>query len=175
MRSRPIAARSRSARLSAQGRGCIAIELNGRPEQKIDHVLEGLGATAPGDPRLRINMNLLMRTRSARQNDAGVRNLTDAIERLRVGVKPAEQVVDCLAHRPCRLCASLDEAGLDAVALGAPLVLYREGAVDGTEIRIQLGVIEQMPRQAAKKRRDAKPILNPRADVGDAQLEGRMP
>src|ERR1700720_1039455 len=109
-----------SAILDGLSRGCIAIELNGRPEQKIDHVLEGLGATAPGDPRLRINMNLLMRTRSARQNDAGVRNLTDAIEPLRVGVKPAEQVVDCLAHRPCRLGASLDVAGLDSVALGAP-------------------------------------------------------
>src|SRR6202040_1069089 len=143
MRSRPIAARSRSARLSAQGRGCIAIELNGRPEQKVDHVLESLGATAPGDPRLRINLNLLMRARSARHDGTSVRNLLDAVERLRVGVKPAEQIVDCLVHRPCRLGAPLDEAGLDSVALGAPFVLYREGAVDGAKIRIQLGVIEQ--------------------------------
>src|SRR3984893_13228393 len=128
MRSRPVAARSRSARLSAQGRGCIAIERNGGPEQKVDHVLESLGATAPGDPRLRINMNLLMRTRSARHNGAGVRNVLDAVERLCVGVKPAEQVVDCLGHRPRCLEAPLDEACLGSVALRAPFVFYREGA-----------------------------------------------
>src|SRR6266699_1803582 len=85
-----------SATLDDLGHGGIAIKLNGRPEQKIDHVLEGPGATAPGDPRLRINLNLLMRARSARHDGTSVRNLLDAVERLCVGVKPAEQIVDCV-------------------------------------------------------------------------------
>src|SRR5215471_2595460 len=138
---------------------CVVIELNGQPEKKVDDVLERLGATAPADPRLRINLDLLVRARSARHDGARMRNFADAIERLGIGGKPIEQVIDRLAHHLCRLGAPLDETRLDSVALGPPFVFYGESAVDGTKIGIQFGVVEQMPRQATKERRDTKPIL----------------
>ena len=103
-----------------------------------------------------------------------MRNLADAIERLGIRVKAVEQAVDRLVHRPRRRGPALDEARLDTVALRPPFVLYREGTVDGPKFGIQLGAIEQMPRQATKQRRNAKSILEAGADVGDAQLEGRM-
>ena len=57
-----------------------------------------------------------------------------------------------------RAAAGVDEGAADAVALRPPLVLDHDGAVDGGELGVYLGMLDEVARDAAVEARDRQRV-----------------
>ena len=97
-----------------------------------------------------------------------------APERVRIFGDEIDHLIEPLRECEGRTGERLDEGRANAVALGVPLVLLRDGAADTVEAGVERAVAVECAHQAPEQRRDGDGVVQPRAAVGDAQFDGRI-
>src|SRR5262245_10487637 len=101
-------------------------------------------------------------------------DFTGAVECLYILGDKIDDLVEPLRERERRAGERLNERRSDAVALRVPLVLLRDRAADTVESGIERAIAIEGANETAEHGRDRDCIVEPRAAVGDTQLDRRI-
>ena len=85
-----------------------------------------------------------------------------------------EDLVEPLLERERRARKRLDKGRANAVALGVPFVLLRDGTADAVETCVKRTVTIERAYETAKYRGNSHGVVKTRATIGNPQFDGRM-